>query len=125
MNHWTLILIAAGANVILNLCLKQGGRGLDTSGIGTLVASILLSPWMWAAVGSAAVLLSAFIAAVRIYSLSLTYTAVTALAMVCLTVIGVVLHQEVASPGRIVGLALIIAGLIVMALSGATAARPM
>lgn len=115
MNHWTLIFIAAGANVILNLCLKQGGRGLNTAGLGTLVQSILLSPWMWAAVASAVVLLSAFVAAVRVYSLSLTYTAVTALAMVTLTTIGMGLHQEPVSIGRIAGLALIIAGLAVIA----------
>lgn len=108
-------MIAAGANVVLNLCLKQGGRGLNTAGLRELFFSILLSPWMWAAVLSAMVLLSAFVAAVRVHSLSLTYTAVTALAMVTLTAIGMGLQQEPFSLGRLVGLTLIIAGLTVTA----------
>lgn len=115
MNHWTLIAIAAGANVVLNICLQQGGRGLNTAGLRVLVLSILLSPWMWAAVLSAAVLLSAFVAAVRVHSLSLTYTAVTALAMVTLTAIGMGLQQDPFSLGRLAGLALIITGLAITA----------
>lgn len=124
MNHWTLIFIAAIANVALNLFLKQGGRGLDTgNGLVPLGVSILMSPWMWAAVASATVLLSAFVAAVRVYSLSLTYTAVTSIAMVSLTAIGIALQQESPSFGRIAGLGLIVGGLIVIALSSGPAAQ--
>jgi multidrug transporter EmrE-like cation transporter len=115
MNHWTLILIAAAANVGLNLCLKQGGRGLNTASARELVISLLLSPWMWLAVASAVVLLTAFVAAVRVHSLSMTYTAVTALAMVSLTAIGMGMQQEPFSLARIAGLAMIVAGLVVSA----------
>lgn len=118
MHHWLLIFIAAGSNVALNLFLKKGGQGLDTSGLGPLVLSIMRSGWMWLAVISAVALLSAFVAAIRIYSLSLTYTAVTALAMVTLTVIGAMFQQEVVNMTRIAGLGLIVAGLVVTALAG-------
>lgn len=118
MNHWLLILIAAGANVALNICLKKGGQGLDISSPWTIAMSVLTSGWMWLAVLSAGFLLTAFVAAIRIYSLSLTYTAVTSLAMVLLTTIGVLLHQESVSPARIGGLGLIIAGLAVTAMAG-------
>jgi multidrug transporter EmrE-like cation transporter len=114
-SHWALILIAAAANVALNLCLKQGGRGLDTSGLGALVRSLALSPWIWLACLSAAVLLTAFVAAIRVYSLSLTYTAVTALAMVALTVLGVALQQEQITLLRGLGLAFIVGGLVLTA----------
>lgn len=115
MGHWTLILIAAGANVALNLLLREGGRALDTSSLRQLLISIVLSPWMWLAVLSAGVLLTAFVAAVREYSLSLTYTAVTALAMVALTAIGAALQHEQVSLMRVAGLMLIVAGLVVTA----------
>lgn len=115
MTHWLLIVIAAGSNVALNLFLKKGGQGLDTSGLRALVVSILTSGWMWLAVLSAALLLSAFVTAIRVYSLSLTYTAVTALAMVLLTVIGIVFQQEAVGLGRVLGLSLIVAGLMVTA----------
>lgn len=118
MNHWVLIVIAAGSNVALNLSLKKGGQALDVSSPWTIVMSILTSGWMWLAVVSAGFLLTAFVAAIRLYSLSLTYTAVTALAMVLLTVIGVMLHQESLNPARIAGLALIIAGLALTAMAG-------
>ncbi len=117
MSHWSLILIAACANVLLNLCLQKGGRELSTAGLRELVTSIFWSPWMWVAMLSAVLLLSAFVAAVRIHSLSLTYTAVTALAMVTLTAIGMGLQQEPFSIWRIGGLGLIISGLIVTALA--------
>lgn len=118
MNHWLLIVVAAGSNVALNLCLKKGGQGLNVSNPWTIAMSILTSGWMWLAVLSAGILLTAFVAAIRLYSLSLTYTAVTALAMVLLTVIGVLLHQESVNPARIAGLTLIIAGLAVTAMAG-------
>lgn len=118
MNHWLLIFIAAGSNVALNLFLKKGGQSLDTSGFVPLVLSILKSGWMWLAVISAVSLLSAFVAAIRIYSLSLTYTAVTALAMVTLTVVGAMFQQEVVNLTRVAGLGLIVAGLVVTAMAG-------
>lgn len=118
--HWLLILVAAVSNVALNLCLKKGGVGLNVSSPWTIILSILTSGWMWLAVLSAGVLLTSFVAAIRLYSLSLTYTAVTALAMVMLTVIGVLLQQESINTARIAGLALIIAGLAVTALAGSS-----
>lgn len=120
MSHWLLIFIAAGSNVALNLLLKKGGQGLDTSGLWPLVLSILKSGWMWLAVISAVALLSAFVAAIRIYSLSLTYTAVTALAMVTLTIIGAMFQHEAIGLTRVAGLGLIVAGLAVTAMAGST-----
>lgn len=117
MNHLFLVLIAATANVFLNLFLQKGGKGLNTSSIKDIIISILLSPWMWAAVLSAFILLSAFVAAVRVHSLSLTYTAVTALAMVALTTIGFVFHQEPYSHMRVFGLILILVGLVLSAVA--------
>lgn len=115
MNHWLLISIAAGANVALNIFLKKGGQGLDTSGARALLLSILTSGWMWLAVISATLLLTAFVSAIRVYSLSLTYTAVTAMAMVLLTLIGVIFQHEAIGMGRVLGLGLIISGLMVTA----------
>lgn len=120
MTHWLLILIAAVSNVALNLCLKKGGAGLNVSSPWALLLSILTSGWMWLAVLSAGVLLTAFVAAIRQYSLSLTYTAVTALAMVMLTVIGVLLQQESVNTARVTGLGLIIAGLAITAFAGSS-----
>lgn len=121
MNHWTLIIIAASANVALNLLLKKGGQHLDTTNIVSLILSILGSTWMWMAVISACLLLTAFVAAIRIYSLSLTYTAVTALAMVLLTVIDATVQQETISVGRSLGLGLIVSGLLVTAFATSSA----
>ncbi len=120
MTHWLLITVAALSNVALNLCLKKGGAGLNVSSPWTLFLSILTSGWMWLAVLSAGLLLTSFVAAIRQYSLSLTYTAVTALAMVLLTVIGVLLQNESINSARIAGLGLIIAGLAVTAVAGSS-----
>lgn len=113
--HWLLILIAAAANVVLNLSLRQTARSFSGGPLGAMLKSVLLSPWTWVSVASGILLVGAFIIAIRSFSLSLTYTAITAIAMVCLTLIGVVLEYESVNLGRAVGLVLIIAGLIVSA----------
>lgn len=120
MNHWILIVTAASANVALNLLLKKGGQHLDTTSVVSLLLSILGSTWMWMAVISAGVLLTAFVAAIRMYSLSLTYTAVTALAMVSLTLVDAMVQQETIGIGRSVGLGLIVSGLLVTAFASSS-----
>ena len=60
-------------------------------------------------------LVGSFMVAIRTFSLSLTYTAITALAMVVLTGIGMALQQDEMTIGRGLGLLLIISGLIVTA----------
>lgn len=113
--HWILIAVAASANVVLNLCLKQMGQSIEVKSPLGLVSSLILSPWAWASALSAMVLLGAFVTAVRTFSLSLTYTAVTALAMVALTVVSVALKVETISLTRVAGLVLIVSGLILSA----------
>lgn len=115
MSHWVLICIAAAANVCLNLNLRQVGRTVDLASAREFLMSLLISPWTWMSIVSAFVLLTAFVGAVRTYSLSLTYTAVTALAMVVLTITSVSLRYETISTTRVIGLALIIVGLLLCA----------
>lgn len=116
LTHWTLILIAAVANVCLNLFLRQTGRSISTASLGDVIIGLILSPWAWLSVVSAGILLTAFVAAIRVYSLSLTYAAVTSIAMVALTVISVVLQMETLSLARAFGLALIVSGILVSSL---------
>lgn len=117
-SHWTLIVLAAASNVVLNLSLRQMGRGVDTGGgAARLVFSILASPWTWLSCLAAAVLLTAFVAAIRLYSLSLTYTGVTVLAITILTAIGLATGEDPATPGRVGGLLLIFGGLALLARS--------
>ena len=112
MTHLGLILLAVCANVVLNLSLRQTSRGMDVSSLGAGAFSLLLSPWMWLSLASGFVLIAAFMGAIRHYSLSITYVAVTATAMVALTVIGLLWHGEQASLGRFLGLGLILVGLV-------------
>lgn len=120
MNHWVLIFIAAGSNVALNLLLKKAGQGLDASSPKALVLSALGSGWIWLAVLSGVILLAAFITAIRSYSLSLTYTAITAMAMVALTFIDSFVLRETLGNLRLIGLGLIVIGLVLSSI-GTTA----
>jgi len=117
MTHWTLILIAAGANILLNLSLRQTGRSINTESLGSIVTGLIISPWAWVSCLFAGVLLTAFVAAIRVYSLSLTYAAVTAIAMVGLTAVSVALQIETISATRAIGLALIVTGILVSAMA--------
>ena len=60
-------------------------------------------------------LLTAFVAVIRVYSPSLTYAAVTAIAMVGLTAVSVALQIETINAMRALGLMLIVAGILVLA----------
>lgn len=115
MTQWTLILIAATANVCLNLCLRQTVRGLNTSSVGDIVIGLLISPWAWFSIACAGILLTAFMTAIRDYSMSLTYAAVTSIAMVALTLVSVALQIETVNTMRVLGLALIVSGIMVSA----------
>ena len=117
MTHWALILTAAGSNVALNLFLKKAGQGLDASSAKALALSILSSGWIWMAVLSGGLLLATFVTAIRSYSLSLTYTAITAMAMVALTIIDSFFLQESVSGVRIAGLTLIVLGLVLSSIA--------
>jgi len=115
MTHWMLIIIAASANIVLNLCLRQTGRAISTDSLGSIIWGLITTPWAWLSVLSAGVLLTAFVAAIRVHSLSLTYAAVTAIAMVGLTIVGVLLQFETVNSMRVAGLGLIVAGILVSA----------
>ncbi len=115
MTHWTLILVAAAANVFLNLFLRQTGRSISTASLWDIIIGLITSPWAWLSVLSAGVLLTAFVAAPRVYSLSLTYAAVTSIAMVALTLVSVGLQMETLSMARVLGLGLIVSGILVSA----------
>jgi len=55
--------------------------------------------------------------AIRVYSLSLTYASVTSIAMVGLTIIGVLWQFETLTTARVFGLGLIISGILVSAIA--------
>lgn len=115
MTHWALILIAAAANILLNLSLQQTGRSVNTDSLWSIITGLILSPWAWFSILCAGVLLTAFVTAIRIHSLSLTYAAVTAIAMVGLTVVSVALQLETLNMARVLGLGLIVSGILVSA----------
>lgn len=117
MTHWILILIAAAANVVLNLCLRQAARAFVPGSPREMLAGLLLSPWPWLSVLSGLLLVGTFAVAIRSFPLSLTYTAITAIAMVALTLVGMLLQYETVTFGRAVGLMLIVTGLVVSAMA--------
>lgn len=112
MTQTVLILLAATANVILNLCLKALGQALHLgAGPWRLVGSAVMSPWFWLAGISGLALIGLFMAAIRQGSVAVTYIGVTALAMIGLTLAAALLHGDVPSLTRMAGLGLVLAGL--------------
>lgn len=116
LHHLQLILLAALANVCLTLSLKKVGQSLDTSSASSMVLSLFTSIWIWLGVLCGIVLLSAFIAAIRQYSLAVTYIAVTALAMTVLTGLELTTNEGAGSFTRLAGLGLIVVGLVLTAI---------
>lgn len=117
MTQWILILVASSANIVLNMFLRQLGRSLDLTSYRGAAVSIIASPWLWLSILSGFVLVFSFIAAIRSNPLSITYAAVSAIAMAGLTLLGLILQTEALTAAKVVGIALMLVGVLVSASS--------
>ncbi len=88
--YWCALLIAVCANIFANVAFKSAMR--DVPGPLNLgaVATLFATPWMWAGLASAMLLLGCFLITIRGIDLSIAYPAITGLAMVGIVIAGYV-----------------------------------
>jgi small multidrug resistance pump len=106
-NPWLLLLLAITAEVIGTSCLR-----LSTGMTRPLPTLVVL-----AAYGCSMLLLSKV---VQTIPLGLTYALWSGIGILAIVLVGVLAYRQIPTPGQLVGMALIAAGVVVVNLSGAT-----
>lgn len=106
--------IAVAANFIANIALKRAMQRLETGSIGDVIMGLLGSLPFWIGMGSAMVLLGAYLFAIRILPLGTSYAAVTALTIALLTIWGFWSGSDTLTLAKVAGVCAIIIGFVLV-----------
>ena len=106
-NPWLLLLLAIAAEVAGTSCLKL------SAGMTRPLPSLVVL----AAYGAAMLLLSRV---VQTIPLGITYALWSGIGILAIVLVGVLAYRQIPSPGQLVGMALIAAGVVIVNLSGST-----
>lgn len=108
--------VAVAANFVANLALKRAMVQVEGGGLVAIALTLLGSLAFWIGIGSAMVLLAAYLYAIRTVPLGISYASVTALTIGLLTTWGFLSGAEPVTLTRMIGVAVIIAGFILVML---------
>ena len=115
--HWLALFIAVLANATANVAFKKAMTGpLLGSGFSPLI-KLAADPWMWIGLASACLLLGSYLFALKEIELSVAYPAVTGLAMLAVGVAGATLLGESMSVPKLIAMALIAVGVVLLKFS--------
>lgn len=117
LTPYVSLCVAVLANIVSNVSLRRAVRDVDTQSAFSIATGLLTSPAAWLGIASAGLLLAAYMTAIRSLPLSMCYAAVTVLAMAGLTAWGGLTGTEVITPLRLLGLALVVAGICLVVVS--------
>ena len=112
--YWGALLIAVCANVAANVAFKAAMRDLPAPLTLGSLATLAASPWMWAGMISAVLLLLCFLVAIRGIDLGIAYPAVTGLATAGIVVAGYALFSEPLSLPKIAGVGFVFVGIAIL-----------
>jgi small multidrug resistance pump len=102
---WLLLLLAIAAEVVGTSCLKL------SAGMSRLLPTLVVL----AAYGSSMLLLSRV---VQTIPLGITYALWSGIGIVAIVLVGLLAYRQVPSPGQLVGIGLIAAGVVIVNLTG-------
>ena len=114
--YWLALFAAVLANTIANIAFKKAMTSMSLEPGIFSVAKLAIDPWMWLGAASACVLLGSYLYALRGIQLSVAYPAVTGLAMLAITLLGVILLNESVSVQKLIAMTLIIVGVVLLKL---------
>lgn len=106
--------IAVIANFVANLALKRAMQQVGGGGLGDTLATLIGSLAFWIGIGSAMVLLGAYLFAIRTVPLGISYATVTALTIALLTAWGTLSGADPFSAVKMTGVAVIIFGFVLI-----------
>lgn len=115
MSHWLALASCVAANIGANACFKHlmAGRALRLDAAGLF--SLAMEPWLWAGLGLAGVLVVTYLSALTVLPVGVAYPVVTSLATAGVVVMGALIFGESVKVTGLIGIALIIAGVVLVA----------
>ncbi len=111
---WFFVAAAAASNVLANVMLKKTVTALPPEGGLPALKAALAMGSFWAFGAGAAMLLVFYVLALKAFELSVVYAIVTSGALVGVLVVSAWLLGESASPLKIAGCLLIVAGIFLI-----------
>jgi multidrug transporter EmrE-like cation transporter len=116
--YWVALLVAIISNVIANVAFKKAMiRTQLDGGVGGF-SKLSGEPWIWLGVMCAGALLGCYLYALKGIDLSIAYPVVTGLAMLGIALAGTVFLSEAMSASKLIAMALIVIGVVMLRYSG-------
>lgn len=115
MSHWLALATCVAANIGANACFKHLMAGRDVQSGAAGLASLATEPWLWAGLGLAGVLLTTYLYALTVVPVGVAYPVVTSMATAGVVVTGALLFGESVKATGLIGIALIVAGVVLVA----------
>ncbi len=107
---WIALAVAVIANISANLLLKQVMVRVDPASTRSTLLQVLSSASFWLGIAAAAVLLLAYLVAIRNISVGTAYVVTTSLAMVGIVLLENRLFDVSIGPTKAVGIVLVVLG---------------
>lgn len=117
---WVFLAVAVTANIASNLFFKTAMSSFPANVDAGSLLRFALNPYLWLGFTACAILLGSYLLALRQIDLMTSYAFVISLSLVGITVLSTILLGSVLSPGRLIGVALVISGILVLTLSHQT-----
>lgn len=112
---WPALTVAVLANVIANISFKLAVKRVFSDSSTHIGQSFVLNYWTWIGVFAGFVLLGSYLLAIRDIQLGFCYAVVTSFALVIITVVAHFVFQERMTLTTVIGTALVVAGIAVLA----------
>lgn len=114
---WLVLLLSICCSSTAHVALKLGALQLKASpiapGLPSLAVAVLSSGWLWAGVILHGLALATWIYSLARVQLSIAYSFI-ALGYVFIAIASVLVFQEALTPGRIIGMVLVVAGVLMI-----------
>jgi multidrug transporter EmrE-like cation transporter len=115
MSHWLALVVCIAANILANISVKRAMDATPLEATWTGLRSALLQPWLWLGVALAGIVFASYLYAIRGVPLSTAYPFTTSSATIGIALVGSLLFGEMLGWRGVLGIALVLAGLIVLA----------
>ncbi len=115
MTHWLALAICIAANIGANIAVKRAmdSVALELSWSGA--KAVLLQPWLWLGCTLAGVIFVSYLYAIRAVPLSSAYPIATSSATIGIALAGSLLFGETIGVRGALGIAFVLAGLLLLA----------
>lgn len=114
---WILLLVAVAANIGSNFCFKLAMGAFPAEMAFSTLLRFALNPYLWLGATCCVVLLACYLLALREIELMVSYAFVISLSLVGIAVLSPLLLKEPLTLNAVAGTGLVIAGILLLALS--------